>query len=100
MFVYVFVGANLVRDPERPVPNKVRSYTAREGFSYGFISHHFFYRSRYAPPRSVGAGREISLSEEKSLEITPRTLPPHWGGETMDYNYAQQLLEQYDREDR
>jgi hypothetical protein len=37
---------------------------------------------------------------EKGIEITPRTLPPNWGGEIMDYNYAQQLLEQYEREDR
>jgi hypothetical protein len=39
-------------------------------------------------------------SAEKGIEITPRTLPPNWGGEIMDYNYAQQLLEQYEREDR
>jgi hypothetical protein len=40
------------------------------------------------------------LSAEKDLEITPRTLPPEWDDGPMDYNCAQQLLEQYDREDR
>jgi hypothetical protein len=40
------------------------------------------------------------LSAEKELEINPRTLPPEWDPGPMDYNYAQQLLEQYDREDR
>lgn len=40
------------------------------------------------------------LSAEKSLEITPRTLPPEWDDGPMDCNYAQQLLQQYDREDR
>ena len=39
-------------------------------------------------------------SVEKDLEITPRTLPPNWGGEIMDFNHARQLLGQYDREDR
>jgi hypothetical protein len=40
------------------------------------------------------------FSAEKDLEITPRTLPPEWDPGPMDYHYAQQLLEQYDREDR
>ena len=40
------------------------------------------------------------FSAEKEIQITPQTLPPNWGGERMDYNYAQQLLEQYDPEDR
>jgi hypothetical protein len=37
----------------------------------------------------------LSLSEEKGLRITPRTLPADCGGE-IDYDYAQGLLEQYD----
>jgi hypothetical protein len=40
------------------------------------------------------ARRVCSLSEDKALDITPRTLPPDWAGEIMDYNYAQGLLEQ------
>lgn len=46
------------------------------------------------------AERVRALSAQKSLEITPRTLPPEWDDGPMDYNYAQQLLEQYDQEDR
>ena len=42
------------------------------------------------------AGRVLSLSRSKGLDITPRTLPPDWAGEAMDYNYAQGLLAQYD----
>ena len=45
------------------------------------------------------AERVLALSEENGAHITPKTLPPHWGGESMDYNHAQQLLEPYDRED-
>jgi hypothetical protein len=37
----------------------------------------------------------LSLSEEKGLQITPRTLSANCGG-AIDYNYAQGLLEQYD----
>ena len=40
------------------------------------------------------------LSAGKDLEVTPLTLPPEADEGPMDYNYAQQLLEQYDREDR
>jgi hypothetical protein len=40
------------------------------------------------------------FSAKKELDITARTLPPEWDPGPMDYNYAQQLLEQYDREDR
>lgn len=46
------------------------------------------------------AERVRVLSAQKALEITPRTLPPEWDDGPMDYNCAQQLLEQYDREDR
>ena len=40
------------------------------------------------------------FSAEKDLGIYPRTLPPECDPGPMDYNYAQQLLEQYDREGR
>ena len=41
----------------------------------------------------------LSLSEEKGLEITPRSLWTEWAGGPIDYNYAQGILEQYDPDD-
>ena len=46
------------------------------------------------------AERVRALSAQKSLEITPRSLPPEWDHGPMDYNCAQQLPQQYDRDDR
>jgi hypothetical protein len=32
-------------------------------------------------------------NRENGLDIGPKTLPPRWGGEVMDYDYAQSLLQ-------
>jgi hypothetical protein len=42
------------------------------------------------------ARQVLSLSEEKGLEITAKSLWTEWTGEPIDYCYAQELLEQYD----
>jgi hypothetical protein len=35
-------------------------------------------------------------NRNNGLDIGPRTLPPRWGGEVMDYDYAQSLLQQWE----
>jgi hypothetical protein len=50
-----------------------------------------------ADGRFRGNARQVlSLSEEKGLEITAKSLWTEWTGEPIDYCYAQELLEQYD----
>jgi hypothetical protein len=54
-----------------------------------------------ADGRFRGNARQVlSLSEEKGLEITARSLWTEWTGTPIDYNYAQGLLEQYNSDDR
>jgi hypothetical protein len=54
-----------------------------------------------ADGRFRGNARQVlSLSEEKGLEITARSLWTEWTGEPIDYNYAQGILAQYDPDDR
>jgi hypothetical protein len=53
-----------------------------------------------ADGRFRGNARQVlSLSEEKGLEITARSLWTEWTGTPIDYNYAQGLLAQYDPPD-
>jgi hypothetical protein len=35
-------------------------------------------------------------NRNNGLDIGPKTLPPRWGGEVMDYDYAQSLLQQWE----
>ncbi|MDT8321844.1 MAG: HNH endonuclease signature motif containing protein, partial [Xanthomonadales bacterium] len=35
-------------------------------------------------------------NHENGLDIGPRTLPPRWRGEVMDYDHAQFLLQQWE----
>lgn len=35
-------------------------------------------------------------NRNNGLDIGPRTLPPRSGGEVMDYDYAQSLLQQWE----
>jgi hypothetical protein len=49
--------------------------------------------------KDTGEAIHRVCSAEKALDITPRTLPPAWNPGPMDYDYAQQLPEQYDRGD-
>ena len=35
-------------------------------------------------------------NRENDLDIGPRTLPPRWRGEVMDYDHAQFLLQQWE----
>jgi hypothetical protein len=53
-----------------------------------------------ADGRFRGNARQVlSLSEEKGLEITARSLWTEWTGTPIDYNYAQGILAQYDPDD-
>ena len=54
-----------------------------------------------ADGRFRGYARQVlSLSEEKGLEITAKSLWTEWTGEPIDYNYAQGILAQYDPDGR
>lgn len=66
------------------------------------VNHHASQQAHSNLRRPFPDGNVVpvqALSEDKDLAISPKTLSPYWGGEVMDYNYAQGSLEPCDRDD-
>jgi hypothetical protein len=65
------------------------------------LDEQFAERAEEHPDVSAENARQVlSLSDEKGLEITAKSLWTEWTGEPIDYNYAQGILAQYDPDGR